>query len=143
VSGHQPPDRSQLAAPVSGFAAYAISRLLDETLPARMVNLQKLVEAGKLHPDRLRELRTAWAAIRAASREWTQWRTAVDDTAADLVTAAPGDSQLEIDTARAADLLGVSPNRVRQLARGGVLGGRRVGRTWLVSRTDCELRRSA
>ena len=50
------PSRPALAAPVSGFAAFVMARVLDDALPARIVGLQRQAESGRLHPDLLAEL---------------------------------------------------------------------------------------
>lgn len=144
MTDHRAPDRPPLVAPVGGFAAYAIGKVLDDALPARLVGLQRQVEAGRLHPDRLADVRFAWAAVRAAGREWASWRRiAVDGTAEVPPAVQPQDSdpEREIDTAVAAGLLGVSPRRVRQLAAAGHLPARRAGRVWLVDRCAVDLRR--
>jgi excisionase family DNA binding protein len=41
-------------------------------------------------------------------------------------------------TGEAAQLLGVSPNRVRQLVESGQLPGGKIGRDWLIRRADLE-----
>jgi phage terminase Nu1 subunit (DNA packaging protein) len=41
---------------------------------------------------------------------------------------------MEIGTAAAATVLGVTTRRVSQLAQAGILVGRKVGRTWLLHR---------
>jgi hypothetical protein len=132
--------RPVLAAAVSGFAAFMIGRILEDALPGRLVGLQRLVESGRLHPDAIAEVTAQWAAIREAGRQWADHRTAVDGTTAEAVTAIPPRST-EIDSGAAAGLLGVSPNRIRQLARNGDIPGRKVARTWLVDRTAIDLRR--
>lgn len=143
------PERSPahpvLVAPVGGFAAFVIATLLDGELPERMVRLAEQAAAGRLHPDRLLELRLAWAAIRDAGRQWQQWRASVDGTAEPLPAETPEGSnrEREIDTAAAGALLGVSDRRVRQLAATGDLAARRVGRAWLIDRSAVELRRGA
>jgi excisionase family DNA binding protein len=143
VNGRQLPERPVLAAPVAGWAAYVIGAVLDDALPARLVALARLVERGQLHPDRLVEVQQAWAAIRAAGQQWKDWRASLDGSTAGPVTAIPaGLVSQEIDTTAAADLLGVTPNRIRQLVRAGDLTGRRVGRTWLVDRASTELRKA-
>lgn len=40
-----------------------------------------------------------------------------------------------LTTPQAADRLGLTASRVRQLLRAGILTGRRVGRDWLIDRT--------
>jgi len=134
------PSRPALAAPVSGFAAFVMARVLDDALPARIVGLQRQAESGRLHPDLLAELVQQWSTIREAGRQWAEQRAAADGSTAAQATAAPA-TLSEIDTARAADLLGVTPNRVRQLVREGLLPGRKISRTWLVDMTAIEMRR--
>jgi excisionase family DNA binding protein len=132
-----------LGAYVAGYAAFIIEKLLAERLPSRLVAARALVEEGKLDPARLAEVVTTWAQIRAASRQWSTWRSSVDRTAEDLSTEIPPPSSSEIDTATAAAILRVTESRVRQLARSRQIGARQVGRVWLVSRSDVELRRDA
>lgn len=129
-----------LAAAVAGFPAYVISVLLEEALPQKLVALQRASEQGRLHADHLANLGASWAAIREAGTQWSQWRASVDGSTEELLTEMPADSA-EIDTHRAADLLAVTPSRVRQLVRNGHLSARMVGRTWLVDRASVELRR--
>lgn len=133
------PSRPVLAAPVGGFAARVLAITLDAEMPKRIHSLQQLAASGRLDPNKVAEVVATWAAIREASRQWSD--AAAGDSTADPVTAMPECSQ-EIDTDRAAGLLGVTPNRVRQLARCGELPGRKTGRQWLVDRTAVELRRS-
>jgi excisionase family DNA binding protein len=135
-----PVSRLPLVAPVGGFAAFVLAKVLDDALPSRLVGLQRQAEAGRLHPDLVAEVTSTWSAIREAGRQWSEHRSAVDGSAAEPVTAIPARSA-EIDTDKAADLLGVTPNRVRQLVRGGDIQARKVGRVWLVDRTAIELRR--
>ena len=132
--------RPLLAAPVSGFAAFMLGKVLDATMPARLVSLQDQAAAGRIDPERIAEVTAAWSAIREAGALWAQWRAAADDSTAYTVAAIPPRSQ-EIDTDSAAGLLGVTPNRVRQLVRAGELPGRKVARSWLLDRTAVELRR--
>lgn len=132
-----PPARPPLAAPVAGFPAVVCAALLRERLPTLAV-----------HPDYVAQCRAVLAALDEAAGQWRTWRqacaeaeasAAVDGSAAVTATAT-GAGLAEIDTATAAVRLRVSPNRVRQLLRAGALGGRRVGRTWLVSAATVEQR---
>lgn len=130
-----------LGAFVTGRAASVLAPLLDEHLPDRLVRLSLLVEKGRLDPEWLSEVNRAYAAIREAARVWRDVPAAVAATA-DQVTAAARDfDQGEISTEAAADLLNVTPNRVRQLLRTGVINGRHVGRTWFVDLDDVKERR--
>lgn len=124
--------RPLLGAHISGPAAVVIAKLFDEHMPDRLARLQLLVERGRLDPSWLAEVTHAWRSVRAAAAAWER-APAVDAATAYPATAAGRDSeQDEITTETAADLLKVSPNRVRQLLRSGVINGRRVGRTWAV-----------
>ena len=129
--------RPPLVAPVGGFAGFVLAPLINDGLPSRIAKLQRLVNAGRLHPDLLAEVVDTWAGIRAVAQMWD----AADGIAADPPAAMPEPSQ-EIDTDRAAGLLGVTPNRVRQLARSGDLPGRKAGGVWLVDRAAVDIRRS-
>lgn len=140
MTGHVGPP---LGAYVAGFSAYVIEMLLAEQLPDRLVRHRELVEAGKLDPARLAELTHTWAQVRAASAQWKAWRSSVDASAEDPPAEIASGLPSEIDTATAAAILRVTESRVRQLARAGQLGGRQVGRTWLLRRSDVELRREA
>ena len=137
------PEHPLLGAHVSGFAAFVLCKMLADQLPGRLVSLTRMAEAGRLDPARVSELTSTWAHIRVAAEAWATWRAAVDESAEDPVAEVDPQSSQEIDTATAATLLQVTESRVRQLARGGVINARRVGRTWLVSRSDCEIRRDA
>jgi excisionase family DNA binding protein len=133
-----------LVAPVGGFAALVVALVLEDALPARLVALQRQVEAGRLQPGRLVELRQTWAAIRTAGAEYRRWSEAfVDGRAEDRSAKEQPDSGREIDTATAAGLLGVTPTRVGQLVRAGALPGRQVGGRWLIPIADVELRKAA
>jgi excisionase family DNA binding protein len=132
--------RPLLGATVAGPAAVVLAKLLDEHLPARLVRLQLLVERGQLGAEWLAETVHVYRAVRAAAAAW-QDAPAVDAATADPTAAAGRDSEAtEIGTETAADLLGVTPNRVRQLLRGGVINGRHVGRTWRLDLADVKQR---
>jgi excisionase family DNA binding protein len=129
--------RPLAVAPVSGFAAVVLAGALAERLPA----VASQVEAGRVHPDYLAELRHAHAALCEVAAQWRVWRqacaeadaeAAADGSAAVLAATVRQDSVAEIDTDAAAVVLRVSPNRVRQLCRAGRLPARKVGRSWLV-----------
>lgn len=117
-----------------------ISKVLEDALPRRVVELQRDVERGRLHPSLLAELTAQWAAIREAAQQWSTFRASADGSAEVLFAEVPAKSQ-EIDTKSAADLLGVSTRWVRQLASEGALQGRQVGSSWLLDRSSVELRK--
>jgi excisionase family DNA binding protein len=129
-----------LSAPVGGFSAFVLARVLEDALPARIVSLQRQAETGRIHPDLLAELTHTWAAIGEAARQWAERRASADASTEAAFTETPA-RWAEIDTDRAAGLLGVTPSRVRQLVRSGELNARKVGRSWLVDRTSIDLKR--
>jgi len=135
-----PPPR--LAAPVRGFAAWALILLVDRYGPEQMVALQRHAERGRLDPAYLTELQGSWAAIREAAQHWLAWerqsRPAGDGPSSAAETVPPPGSvsqapAAEIDTETAAKMLDVSSSRIRQIIRSGKIAGRKVGRVWLVS----------
>ncbi|SCL17716.1 DNA binding domain-containing protein, excisionase family [Micromonospora nigra] len=132
--------RPLLGAHVSGPAAVVLAKLLDEHLPDRLARLRLLVERGQLGAEWLTETLHTYRAVRAAADAWRD-APAVAAVTADPPAAAGRDCEgTEIGTETAADLLGVTPNRVRQLVRGGVINGRHVGRTWRLDLADVKER---
>jgi hypothetical protein len=135
----EPPLR--LAAPVRGFAAWALNLLVDRYGREQLVAFRRLAEYGRLHQAYLAELESSWAAIREAAEQWLAWERqyhpsvhgsrSVADTEAPPSSAQA--SPIEIDTTAAAHMLDVSTSRVRQLMRAGKITGRKAGRVWLVS----------
>ncbi|MFY1673687.1 helix-turn-helix domain-containing protein [Plantactinospora sp. WMMB334] len=137
------PGRPLLGVQVAGFPAVVLAWVLDGALPQRLQTLDELVALGRLDPGRVVEVRRVHEAIRAAAAYWRE-SSAVDGSTAERVAAIPeGSTSTEIDTVTAAELLGVSPNRVRQLARSGQVNGRHVGRSWWIDRNSVEARRLA
>jgi len=130
------PPKPRLTAPVNGFAAWALSRLLDQHGANQLVALRQQVDLGRLDPAYLSELRSCWEAIREAAYQWLAWerwrRASLGaKTSAEGTRASPHPA--ETGTATAAEMLGVSTSRIRQMARSGEITGRKVGRVWLVS----------
>jgi hypothetical protein len=126
-----------LGADVRGLAATVLVPVLDE----RLALVERLAAAGRIDPADVPYVRATFDAIRTAHREWLAWRqdqAAADGSVAATVTAIGGALPHEIDTTTAAGMLGVTANRVRQLARAGLLDGRRAGRQWAVSRESVE-----
>jgi excisionase family DNA binding protein len=123
-----------LSACVGGFAAWQMGLLLREPLG----RISELERSGRVHPEYVRQLRAAYGEIVAAGELWQERRVSVDGSAEMVVTEIGSDSWRvdELSPEGAAELLGVSASRVRQLLRAGVLSGRRVGRSWLVRRDD-------
>ncbi|MGI5236482.1 helix-turn-helix domain-containing protein [Dactylosporangium sp. CA-139066] len=123
---------------MGGFSAFVISVLLAKHLPAELVSLGRKVEEGRLDPAQLVAVRQTWAQVIAAAEMWKARRASADGSTEVLAAEMPAGSDPWIDTAVAADLLGVSTSRVRQLLRSGALAGRRAGGVWWVHRADCE-----
>jgi hypothetical protein len=122
-------DRAWLVAPISGLAAQAFRLLLEPTLAAALERWQR----GGLSPAGAAEIRAAFAVLVVAADEHLGRRACADASAQVVVAQVPAGSA-EISTAAAADMLGVSPQRVRQLLAAGVLDGRRVGSVWMIAR---------
>jgi hypothetical protein len=127
-------------APVGGYAAAVVAEILDQVLPLRLAHLTRQADAGRIHPEYLRELRLSWLAVRQAADMWLTHSAAVNGSTAGVVAAIAPQST-EIDTEAAAVLLRVTPNRVRQLVRSRRLVARRAGRVWMVDRRSVELYR--
>lgn len=117
-----------LSAPVSGFSAHVIDRLLAG--PAAVALLRQLA------PGQLRQLEETKAAVRLAAAEWEAWTVSASaDGNAETASAVMGAGLAhDIDIVQAAVVLGVTPRRVRQLAEAHHLG-RKAGRVWLLDRT--------
>jgi excisionase family DNA binding protein len=122
-----------LSACVGVFAAWQMGLLLREPLGRRIGELER---SGRVHPAYVRQLRAAYGEIVAAGELWLERRVSVDGNAEAVVTeiGAASSQHVEITPEEASVLLDVSPSRVRQLLRSGVLHGRRVGRCWLAQR---------
>jgi excisionase family DNA binding protein len=107
--------------------------LLREPLRQRIAELER---SGRVHPEYVRQLRAAYGEIVAAGELWQERRVSVDGSTKAAVTEIGSSSWQpeELSPEEASVLLDVSPSRVRQLLRSGALEGRRVGRSWLVSR---------
>lgn len=133
------PGRPLLGARVRGCAAAALTVVLDE----RLAQVEILAAAGRVTTQDLAETRDAFAEIREAAREWVTARVSAGGSvsAGQTEMPAPSKHEIEISTERAADMLRLTPRRVRQLLAAGLLEGRRVGPTWLVSRQSVLLYR--
>ncbi|BCJ65129.1 hypothetical protein GCM10009779_64360 [Polymorphospora rubra] len=135
------PGQGRLVAPVSGPVAVILARLLDEHLPRRLLSLETLVERGRMTPDLLKETLQMWADVRLAAYAYESGPAVAAVTAEPVTAVASGLMLSEITTEAAAELLNVSPNRVRQLLRRRDLQGRKIGRTWVVDLADARRQR--
>lgn len=126
--------RPRLVAPVSGYSAWEIARILNEALPAV---IQKRQQQG-FDPSLIAGLRAQWEGIRDAGEEWREWRTSADQSFQTEPTEIAPRSSEEITPDEVAPLLRVTPERVRQLLRAGSLAGRKAGWQWFVSRAEVE-----
>lgn len=134
--------RPMLGARVRGCAAAVLVRVLDE----RLAHVETLAAAGVVTAQDLTDTREAFAEIREAGQAWVEWRAAANGSAEALPAETAPRSMHEICSDEAAEMLGVSSRRVRQLLAAGLLEGRLAGRTWLVSRPSvllCREMRSA
>ena len=132
-----------LVAPVQGFSAWALGRLIEEHGAGQLATLRRLVERGRLDSARLDELQRTCAAVMEAASQWLEWERqrgmmADADRRSEeggSPAKAPSEalSSAEVDTRVAANLLGVTTSRIRQLLRSGEFAGRKIGRIWLIS----------
>lgn len=138
-----PPGRPLLfSATFRGFPAMALSTMVARYVPAEAWSRG----LANVRPELRDELLFALAELEMAGTQYQDWRAsefgaaAVDDRRQGASAAAAEPSGHEIDTRQAADVLGVTANRVRQLCREGHLQARQVGRTWLVDVAAVRLR---
>ena len=117
-----------LVAPVAGWSAVVVDVLLSR-------HLRPLL-SGMTEGQR-RELERTRRAVHVAALIWRDATSDIESAQAAPTEAAAGSEDDELDTAEAARELGVSRQRVRQLAERWALDGlaRKVGRSWLVDRT--------
>jgi excisionase family DNA binding protein len=109
--------------------------LLREPLGRRISELEG---SGRVHPEYVRQLRAAYLELVEAGEQWQERQVSVDGSA-EMVVTEIGSSSLqreELTSEEAAELLGVTASRVRQLLRSGVLPGGRIGRHWLLPRSE-------
>jgi len=102
--------------------------------------------AGPVHPDLRALVEAAGVAARLHSAHRARlvdlerragFAVASGRTSGVLSSAQMGPpSNEEITTPVVADLLDISPQRVRQLAASGRIAGRRIGRTWWINRAS-------
>lgn len=132
-----------LVAPVQGFSAWALGRLIEEHGAEQVAALRRLVERGRLDSAWLDELQRTCAAVMEAASQWLEWEQhrgmTADSDQQSRQNCPPAQASLdplscpEVDTRVAAHLLGVTTSRIRQLLRSGEFAGRKIGRIWLVS----------
>ena len=113
------------AALLSGPAALVVSRVLRS--PHVVTVLANL--SGWLHPYRS-EITAAVQAVHRAAHAWESTPLAVERE--DAIEAGAVDAESPWTTERAAALLQLSRRRTQELAAGGLLGGHRVGRQWIL-----------
>ncbi len=139
-------DAPCLVAPVQGFSAWVLGRLIEEHGAGQLAALRRLAERGRLDSAWLDELQWTCAAVREAASQWLEWekqRRSMADAGRRPRADHPPDrapvdplSSPEVDTGTAAYLLGVTTSRIRQLLRSGEFVSRKVGRVWLISSTS-------
>ena len=139
ATGRRPP----LGAHVRGFAAAMVMQALMKPLPEMIRQLERTPNAD---PRYVRELRATWADLQAAGHEWLEWdralRASVDGSAevapaeVDPSCARDEEEVQELTPLEASRLFDVSDRRIRQLLGDGLVDGRKVGRVWLVPRSN-------
>lgn len=137
VTGRPVPLRPLLGASFSGVAAVWLWRRVEQEAreaPAALARVPGVdADAGRLLAHALSELAEA-------ARQWTEQRRAesavsVEGNGETVLGETGAESpSMEMGTAEASSLLGVTPRRVGQLAQAGVLPGRKVGRQWMLHR---------
>lgn len=129
------PLRPLLAASFRGVAAAWLWRRVEREAAEASAALARV--AGQAAG---RELAQALSELREAAAQWSERHRTDGPVAAggssEAVSAEmPAQSaDMEIGTAAAAGILGVTPRRVGQQAASGVLPARKVGGQWLLSR---------
>jgi excisionase family DNA binding protein len=116
---------------ISPMAAAVFAQMLERPLKRR------ISAATGIDPRNADELREMYAELDRVGSEWLRSRPPIS-VAAGSVTEMHSASSLDmkIDTIKAAELLRLTDSRVRQLLRDGSLPGRKVGRRWVVKRSD-------
>ena len=134
-----PRGRRPLGAYVTGYPAALIFRMLERPL---MQSIRAHHAAGRLElagdlAVTLADLREAAAQHRAATEAGSAEAAPAPEHAPSEVPAPSGGFQMEVDVRAAAERLGVTERRVRQLLGTGVLAGGkdRAGR-WSVDVDD-------
>lgn len=123
--------RSRYGAVVNGAAAVALASTLAQ--PEAIVARARAV--GDITAEDEAAAREQFDAIRQASRAYLRWRASVGaSTEVPTAEMAPPSDE-EISATTAAEVLNLTPSRVRQLLRSEVLPGRKVAGTWLVYRS--------
>jgi excisionase family DNA binding protein len=127
---------------VRGFAAAMMMQVLEGKLPAMVAQL----ECSDRDPRYARELRAAWEDLQTAGELWLAWNraTSVDGSTEVGLTEVASSSDVvevqelpeELSPKEAAELHDVTDSWIRQLLRDGAVDGRRIGRSWLVSRSS-------
>jgi excisionase family DNA binding protein len=118
---------------ISPLACAVFAAMLDKPL-RRRISL-----ASGIHPGNAAELREMYAELERVGRGWMRSRriSVAAVPAASVTEMGSGSvADMEIDTVKAAELLRFTTSRVRQLLRAGVLPGRKVGRRWVVKKSD-------
>jgi excisionase family DNA binding protein len=115
---------------LSGMACAVFAAMLKRPLRRRISS------ASGIHPDNAAELLAAFAELNRIGGEWMASRpiSVASRPLTEINTGSVAD--MEIDTEKAAELLNLTTSRIRQLLRSGELQGRKVGRRWVIKRSD-------
>jgi excisionase family DNA binding protein len=114
---------------VSPMAAAVFAQMLERPLQRRIS-----LSSG-IHPENAAELREVYAELDRVGRMWMASRPR---KSAGCVTEMNAGSvaDMEINTEKAGELLRLTDSRIRQLLRDETLPGRKVGRRWVVKKSD-------
>lgn len=135
MSGYRPARMSGLGAHVAGGPAFVIASLLEiANVEDRLSNLPPPLRASTLE---------TMDDIRGAARVWSESRKAGRPAMEPTGPSATEPLGAFLTTSQAAQALGVSERRVRQLADAATLVGRKLGRRWQLDAVSVEARRVA
>jgi excisionase family DNA binding protein len=122
-------DLQPSGAVVSPMAAAVFAQMLERPLRRR------ICASTGIDPHNAAELREMYAELARVGQGWMASRPR---KSAGCVTEINAGSvaDMEINTEKAAELLRLTDSRVRQLLRDETLPGRKVGRRWVVQKSD-------
>lgn len=133
MSAYRPPRFTALGAHVSGVSAWVIVSILERA--KAMDSIQKMPA------DHRGEVQATYDALRAAAIYWNEQQTEAPREApapVPLPAGPAGQAPDDLSAAEAAEVLGCTERRVRQLLAADRLEGRRVAGRWLVNAGSVE-----
>jgi excisionase family DNA binding protein len=133
MSAYRPPRFTALGAHVSGASAWVIVSILER---AKAMDRIQTMPAGPRA-----EVQATYDALRAAAIYWNEQQTEPPRQASEPQAApstSPAQSVDDLSAAEAAEILGCTERRVRQLLAADRIEGRRVAGRWLVNASSVE-----